>query len=302
MMAETDYSGLKSALSETASELDAFLRECYDPYSDPDTQLVRRAEQYSLMAGGKRIRPFLVLEFCRAFGGSRRAALPFAAAVEMIHTFSLIHDDMPCMDDDDLRRGRPTSHKMFGEATAMLAGDSLSLRALETALSNREVSPRTALTASLELSRAAGSEGMIGGQIIDMRGETEDLDFDTLLRLHSKKTGALIRVSALLGCLAAGLQTEDEKTQAAVRYADQIGLAFQIVDDILDATATAEQLGKSVGGDAEHHKTTFLTFFTIEDARAYAARLTEDAVEAVAPYEGCERLRQLAGYLLARTN
>lgn len=293
---------LRAALQRDADDVTEALKARYAAYRDPDTQLVRDAEMYSLMAGGKRIRPFLILEFCAAFGGNRRDAMPFAEALEMLHTFSLIHDDLPCMDDDDLRRGKPTSHKVFGEATALLAGDSLSLRAVETAMANPFVPKETALTAALELSRAAGSEGMVGGQIIDMRGEKEDLDFDTLLSLHSKKTGAIIRVSALLGCLAAGLSPEAPETQAATQYASDIGLAFQIVDDILDVTASAEQLGKSVGGDSAHHKTTFMTFMSVAEAHDYAAKLTRHAQEVLAPFDGCGLLCDLAQYLLERKN
>lgn len=293
---------LKTALARDARLLEVSLAGIYEQINEPETALVREAEVYSLMAGGKRIRPFLVTEFCLAFGGTREAALPFAQAVEMMHTFSLIHDDMPCMDDDDLRRGRPTNHKVYGEATALLAGDSLSIRAIETAMNNRFVPAATALEGALALARAAGSEGMIGGQILDMRGEKETLDYDTLLTLHRKKTGAMITVSALLGCLAAGLDADDEKTRASCAYAADIGLAFQVIDDILDATATAEELGKSVGGDAEHHKITFLTFMSIPEAYSYAERLTGHAIAALAPYEGCGLLCDLARYLLARKN
>ena len=297
-----EYELLRARLSSDASELEQALAAIYENIREESTQSVRDAEVYSLMAGGKRIRPFLVLEFCAAFGGKREAALPFAEAVEMMHTFSLIHDDLPCMDDDDLRRGRPTSHKMFGEATALLAGDSLSLRAVETAMCNPYVPSETALRAAIELSRAAGSEGMIGGQILDMLGETQRLDYDTLITLHRKKTGAMIRVSALLGCLAAGLDANDERTLAAMDYASDIGLAFQIIDDILDVTATAEELGKSVGGDAAHDKTTYMSFMTVEEARTLAASLTAHAVSRLSPYGTCGILCDLAEYLLERKN
>ncbi|MCQ2353562.1 MAG: polyprenyl synthetase family protein [Clostridia bacterium] len=293
---------LRKSMSEAASAVEKELEKYYSVYRDTDTELVRKAEIYSLTAGGKRIRPYLVLEFCRAFGGNEKSALPFAAAVEMMHTFSLIHDDLPCMDDDDLRRGRPTSHKKFGEATALLAGDSLALRAVETAMSNPYVSKETALAGGLALARAAGSEGMIGGQIIDMRGETEILDFETLLKLHNKKTGAMIRVSANLGCLAAGLTSNDPEYAAAEEYADGIGLAFQIIDDILDAESDSATLGKSVGSDAENNKTTFLSFMSAEDARAYARKLTEEAADAISPFTGCENLILFADYLIERKN
>lgn len=294
------YEELLKCLSDYGELVESELKKYFSVYGDKDTKPVRDAEIYSLTAGGKRIRPFLVMEFCRAFGGDIKAALPFAAAVEMMHTFSLIHDDLPCMDDDDLRRGKPTSHKMFGEATALLAGDSLSIRALETAMSNPYVTNETALAGAVALARAAGSEGMIGGQIIDMRGEKERLDFETLLKLHNKKTGALIRVSAYLGCLAAGKPNGDPAYEAAKKYADGIGLTFQIIDDILDAESDAETLGKNVGSDAEHNKTTFLTHMTRKDAMVYAEKLTEDAADALAKYPECQRLSELARYLLVR--
>lgn len=291
---------LVSALAADRSLVEKELARIYSGFSDKDTSPVREAEIYSLTAGGKRIRAFLVIEFCRLFGGSVEAALPFAVAIEMMHTFSLIHDDLPCMDNDELRRGKPTSHIKFGEATALLAGDSLSLRALETVLGNDKVSPETARFAALALARAAGSEGMIGGQIIDMRGEKEPLDFTTLLKLHAKKTGALISVSAYLGCLAAGLPPTAPGCESARKYSENIGLAFQIVDDILDVTSDAMTLGKNVGTDKERNKTTFLSHMSLNAANEYAEKFTKDAVEAVKNIPGSEILCDLAEYLLTR--
>ena len=256
--------------------------------------------RYSLMAGGKRVRPALTLEFCRLFGGDPAAALPFAAAVEMIHTFSLIHDDLPCMDDDDLRRGRPTNHKVFGEAYALLAGDGMVIDAFGLAASNTAVSPEARVSAVRLLSDAAGCAGMVRGQIVDMFGEENALSYEELLFLHAHKTGALIRVAAQLGVLAAGYGEDSPEMAAAVGYAERIGLAFQVIDDILDVTSTPEAMGKSVGGDADHNKNTFLTFKTIPEAEDFAARLTEEAVSLIAPYEGSERLTALARYLAVR--
>ncbi len=291
---------LNTALEQNKKRIENAIEVYYAQFADRDTDEVREAEIYSLMAGGKRIRPFLVNEFCRAFGGKEEASLAFALAVEMMHTFSLIHDDLPCMDDDDLRRGMPTSHKVFGEATALLAGDSLAIRSIEVALSNKHVAPTVAAKAALTLAKATGSEGMIGGQIIDMRGESEQLDFDTLLKLHAKKTGALIGASVSLGCLAAGLDEGDAEFVAARIYAERIGLAFQIVDDILDRISSGEVLGKSIGSDAENNKTTFLTFMSIEDAKEYASRLTEEAKEAIKNFGDSGILLELADYLLVR--
>ena len=289
----------KTLLSEDAALVEALLDTLYRGGGRCDAVL-DESERYSLMAGGKRVRPALTLEFCRLFGGRVEDALPFAAAVEMIHTFSLIHDDLPCMDDDDLRRGRPTNHKVFGEAYALLAGDGLALDAFGMAASNDRVSPEARAQAVLLLSRAAGSEGMVRGQIMDMFGEQNTLTYEELLALHAHKTGALIRVAAQLGCLAAGKPMSSPEMTAAEGYAERIGLAFQVIDDILDATSTPEELGKSVGGDADHHKNTFLSFSSIPEAEAYADALTEEAVTLIAPFEGAERLVALARYLAVR--
>ncbi len=269
--------------------------------NDTYLQVLLDAERYSIFAGGKRIRPALVIEFCRLFGGEIRAALPFAAAVEMVHTYSLIHDDLPCMDNDQLRRGRPTCHRQFGEANALLAGDALLTYAFEITAQNRYVTDLCAASAVVALAKAAGSLGMVGGQVIDLIGETQALDFETLLRLHRLKTGALIKVSALLGCMAAGLSKGEMKSLAATDYAEKIGLVFQIIDDILDVTGDAELLGKDCGNDAAHNKTTFMTYFSPEGARQYAGELTDRAVASIHKYPGSERLCALAYFLLDRT-
>lgn len=287
---------IEAALCASAEKVAAALRRCYPADAEKDT--LYNAELYSLMAGGKRIRPFLTLEFCRLFGGSEEAAMPFACAVEMMHTFSLIHDDLPCMDNDDLRRGRPTSHKMFGEATALLAGDSLELRAVKTALLNVQVSPLDSRRAATVLADCAGK--MIEGQVMDMAAEREAISMEQLLTLQSKKTGALMEVSAAMGCIAAGIEDDAPEMNDAVLYAGRIGLAFQIIDDILDAQSTAEELGKSVGSDARDGKTTFLSFMSADEARSYARRVTDAAIDAVAGYHGSETLVTLAEWLLTR--
>lgn len=292
-------------LKERIAANAALVNEALDAYTkrqDPDFATELNAERYSLLSRAKRIRPTLVLEFCRLFGGTDAAALPFAAAVEMIHTYSLIHDDLPCMDDDDLRRGKPTCHKAFDEATALLAGDGLLTRAFGVLATNTVVSDRAVRDAVAALSEAAGSFGMIGGQVIDLAGEETKLSLELLLKLHAHKTGALIAVSAELGCIAAGLTREDPRTQAAISYAKGIGLAFQIIDDILDATADAETLGKSVGSDEKSQKTTFLTYFDIDAARRYATRVTDDAKAAIKGIAGSETLLALADYLTEREN
>lgn len=242
----------------------------------------------------------LTLEFCRLFGGQERAALPAAAAVEMVHTYSLIHDDLPCMDNDDLRRGRPTCHVAHGEATALLAGDALLTYAFEVLAKNEAMDDRAVRDAVLTLSSLSGAFGMIGGQIIDLAGEKKKLPEELLLKLHDNKTGALIVAAATLGCLAAGLTLHDPRTVAARRYAKGIGLAFQIVDDVIDATADAETAGKSVGSDEKQHKTTFLCYYTPEEALAYADRVTEVAKAEIASYKGSEFLLALADRLIKR--
>lgn len=289
----------RNLLAEDAALVESLLDTYYKGGGRCDAVL-DEACRYSLMAGGKRVRPALTLEFCRLFGGDPQNALPFAAAVEIIHTFSLIHDDLPCMDNDDLRRGRPTSHKVFGEAYALLAGDGLALDAFGMAASNEAVSPEARAQAVVFLSQAAGTAGMVRGQIMDMFGEQNTLTYEELLALHAHKTGALIRVAAQMGALAAGYAADSPEMKAAVGYAERIGLAFQVIDDVLDVTSTPEAMGKSVGGDADRNKNTFLSFSTVPEAEAFAEKLTEEAVTLISHYDGAERLVALARYLAVR--
>ena len=244
------------------------------------------AMEYSLLAGGKRIRPVLTLECCRMCGGEPETALPLAGAVEMIHTYSLIHDDLPCMDDEDLRRGRPTNHKVYGEATAVLAGDALLTAAFEVILDAGSLPPERLLTAAAVLARAAGGWGMVGGQVLDMAGEGHALSLSEVEELQRMKTGALITAAAEMGCVAAG--GAQEQRAAVRRYAEKLGLAFQIQDDILDVVGNAAALGKSVGSDARSEKTTFVTLKGVETCRKLVRRLTEEAKEALAVF-GCEK-------------
>ncbi len=288
-------------MKECAALTDGYLDSIIDT-SDTDVASVAQSMKYSLFAGGKRIRAFLVLEFCRLFGGKTEAALPFAAAIEMMHTFSLIHDDLPCMDDDDLRRGKPTNHKVHGEATALLAGDALALKLFGTVASNPHVTAGNALAAVTLLSDASAEVGMVGGQIMDMYAEEHKISLETLKKLYSKKTGCLIRASAVLGCLAAGKCIDSTEAKAAAFYADGIGLAFQIRDDVLDATGDAEKLGKTIGSDVTNNKTTFLTFMTADEAMSEAKAVTDSAKNAIADFVGSEILLDLADYLLEREN
>ena len=288
-------------IRENAELVEAALEKYFD-YTDADYGEVIEAQKYSLLGGGKRVRPFLVNEVCRTLGGDINASMPLACAVEMIHTYSLIHDDLPCMDDDDMRRGKPSNHMVYGYAGAMLAGDALLTRAFGVIASAQSLSAEQKSSAVVVLANAAGDCGMIGGQVIDLDGENKELSFDKLLKLHAHKTGALIRCAATLGCIAAGFATDTPEAKAIEAYADKIGLAFQVVDDILDATASEEELGKTVGSDADNNKTTFLTFYSIEGAAEYAARLTAEAIEAVSGIPGTDVLCGLAEELLSRKN
>lgn len=291
---------ISELLCENAARVNAVLPD-YFVNPTPETERLYEAMRYSVLSDGKRIRPFLTIEFCRLFGGEIEAALPFAAAIECVHASSLIHDDMPCMDNDELRRGRPTNHVVFGEAVALLAGDALITRGYELAARNPAVSPEAALSATAMLLDAAGAKGMMGGQQIDLAAENSEIDFDTLLLMHEKKTGTLIRAAALLGCYGAGIcDTEDERMKAAAAYAEGIGLAFQIVDDVLDAVGDEATLGKKVHMDNAVGKTTFLSFMSVDEAIAYATRVTEKAVAAIQKYDGSQVLIELARYLLSR--
>ena len=289
-----DVAKVERALSERCSASDREGLMNNDEY----LCALKEAQDYSLLGGGKRIRATLTLEICRLLKGNEASALGFACALEMIHAYSLIHDDLPCMDNDDLRRGKPTSHKVFGEATAILAGDSLLTDAFSVAAAQKD--DIAALRAVRTLACAAGSMGMVGGQLMDLRGESERLSMQMLCLLHARKTGALIRAAVQLGAIAAGCDEQSPIWLALTTYAERIGLAFQVIDDLLDVTADAALLGKSKGKDKEENKTTFLTYYTIEQARDYARRLTDEAIEAVRSFDEEGLLRALAIYLAER--
>ena len=258
------------------------------------------AMEYSLMAGGKRIRPLLTLEVCRMCGGDVAQALPFACAVEMIHTYSLIHDDLPCMDDDDLRRGKPTNHKIYGEATAVLAGDALLTAAFETALEQSSGVPADRVVAAAAcLAHAAGARGMVGGQSLDMAAEGRAVTRRDVEDLQKLKTGALLSAAAEMGCVIAGGGTDD---RAAVRrYAQKLGLAFQVRDDMLDVEGDERTLGKPIGSDQANEKTTFVTLLGMDGCRELVDTLTDAAVAALEPFGGrADFLRWLARALAGR--
>lgn len=259
------------------------------------------AMSYSLLAGGKRLRPILTLETCRLCGGDPATVVPFACAVEMIHTYSLIHDDLPCMDNDELRRGKPTNHMVYGEATAVLAGDGLLTAAFELALEGRKgLEPQRVLEALHCLAHAAGAGGMVGGQALDMAGEGHALTQTDVEELQRLKTGALIAAAAEMGCVLAGGGPEER--QAVRQYAQKLGLAFQIRDDMLDVTGDQDQLGKPVGSDAKGEKTTFVTLRGLEECSRLVEKLTNEAIESLAGFEEPEFLQELARALVGRTN
>ncbi len=239
------------------------------------------AVRYSLLDAGKRIRPILALEFCRAAGGNPEDAMPFGCGVEMIHTYSLIHDDLPCMDDDVLRRGKPSCHVKFGEDIALLAGDALQPLAFETMLTRSKISPERTLKATAVLARACGVAGMVGGQVIDLKNECQHVGMDELRKMDAGKTGAIIKAACVMGVIAAGGDENTEKI--AEIYAENIGIAFQITDDILDVTSDEATLGKPVASDIGNDKSTYVSLLGLEKAKQEADRYTELAVNAVAP-------------------
>ena len=259
------------------------------------------AMAYSLSNGGKRIRPMLALEFCRLCGGEPEKAVPFALALEMIHTYSLIHDDLPCMDDDDMRRGKPSSHKVFGEADALLAGDGLLTLAFETVLSAPDMTAEQKSAAGLALAKAAGCSGMIAGQVMDLANEGRKAELDEIAKTDRLKTGELIMAAASMGCIAAN--ADEDKTSAAREYCAGIGLAFQIVDDILDVTGSTELLGKPVGSDGENEKSTYVSLLGLERSKELAKELTEKAKAALSVFgDEKEFLIMLADRLADRKN
>lgn len=291
----------KTQLNEYSSLVEEALVEYIQPQKDLGQGKVFEAARYSAMAGGKRLRPALVLEFNKLCGGDMRSALPFACALEMIHTYSLIHDDLPCMDDDDLRRGKPTNHKVYGEAMAVLAGDGLLNLAFETAsdpmlLAN--ISPQIQLHAIRTLSRASGMEGMIGGQVLDIEAETRAISLDELKTLQSLKTGALICAAAALGCIIGG--ADDKQFEAGQEYARCIGLAFQIQDDILDIEGDEAVFGKPIGSDSANNKSTYPSLLGLDKCKQLVHELSQQAVDALSAFEDTGILIQLAWSLAER--
>lgn len=271
------------------------------PAADGKYAIVKEAMRYSLEAGGKRIRPILTLAFARAAGGQPEQALPLACAVEMVHTYSLIHDDLPCMDDDDLRRGKPSCHVAFGEANALLAGDGLLTLAFATiakAPASHRTSPAAALRAAGILADCAGVNGMVGGQVMDLSSEGKLVDGDTLREICRLKTAALLEAACRMGVVSANGGEKLEKLAAA--YAQKLGLAFQIVDDILDVTGEEASLGKPIGSDAEQRKCTYVTLYGLDEAKRQADAVTAEAMDLLAQLPKAEFLMELTQMLLER--
>ncbi len=281
-------------MREDQALIEAYLSRCFVYDGEPQQQLFD-AMRYSLLAGGKRLRPVLTLAFARACGAEAESVLPFAAAVEMIHTYSLIHDDLPCMDDDDYRRGRLTCHKVYGEAAAVLAGDALFTAAF-TRLTMAELPPERIVSAVRMLGECAGELGMVGGQMLDLEGEDKLLGEDEIGAIHVRKTGALIGAACALGVIAAG--GSDLELDAAAQYAAGLGLAFQIRDDMLDVIGDAEKLGKKTGMDT--HKNTYARLLSLDECRRKIDVLTDHAVGALAVFEDADYLRQIAWMLTQR--
>ena len=273
----------------------------YMPKEDGYQSTVMEAMNYSLKAGGKRLRPILTLEACKVVGGNEEDAIPFAMAIEMIHTYSLIHDDLPALDNDDLRRGKPTNHKVYGEAMAILAGDGLLNYAYEVMLSNslNKENPENYIKAINEISKSAGIYGMIGGQVVDVKSENTSISKEKLDYIHLNKTGAII-----IGCMRAGAiigNASHDELEKITKYAKNIGLSFQIVDDILDIIGDQAKLGKNVGSDIENNKSTYPSLIGLEESREIAIKLIDEAKENIKKLNGDSSfLEGLANYIIDR--
>lgn len=261
------------------------INNALDSYLPESDDVVSKAMRYSVEIGGKRIRPSLLLSFCELCGGDVNKALPFACALEMIHTYSLIHDDLPCMDNDDYRRGKPSCHKVYGYEYALLAGDALLTLAFETAL-KADLPSDTVVAATRELAVASGWSGMVGGQVIDLMNEGKTVSVKDIEKMDLLKTGELIRAACVIGCIVAGAS---EKADCASVFAKNIGLSFQIVDDILDVTSDTQTLGKPVGSDVENEKCTYVSLLGLDESRRFVEKLTDEATKSLKAFDGDTR-------------
>ena len=287
---------MKNELNAYVNHIESYLDGCFDFYEFEPQGVLFDSMRYSLLAGGKRLRPVFVFDFCRMAGGCWPDATPFAAAVEMIHTYSLIHDDLPSMDNDDFRRGRPTNHKVYGEAMAILAGDAMLTSAFGHIANAGSLSDSAKLRAVSYLSRCAGETGMVGGQVLDILAEQRACTEQEILNIQNRKTGALIKAACVLGVMAANGTAQQEF--AAMEFADHLGLAFQIRDDMLDVIGDAEKLGKATGMDGQ--KNTFVRLYGLEKCEELVKEHTEAAIDALDVFEDSEFMRELAMSLVGR--
>jgi len=292
---------LKAYLNEKRRIVDEALKEFF-PQSEGPAADVIKAMHYSLFAGGKRLRPILCMAGAGAVGGEEQDILPVACALELIHTYSLIHDDLPVMDNDEIRRGKPTNHRIFGEAIALLAGDALLTEAFQLMtrmnLSER-VNPRSLLNVIGLIARAAGYQGMVGGQVVDIQSEGKEADPFLVQFIHSHKTGALIAVSVSSGAILGG--GEEPRVKAVTSYGQKIGSAFQIADDILDIEGDSQELGKGVGGDARQKKITYPSVFGLRRSKEIQRDMVEQAIESLKPFDHrADPLRHIAQYIVER--
>ncbi len=283
-------------MDEYKAYVEGFLKDWYGRFSAEPQSKLFEAMEYSLLAGGKRLRPVLAFEFCRLCGGDWKEAAPFAAAVEMIHTYSLIHDDLPCMDNDDYRRGRLTNHKVFGEAIAVLAGDALLTDAFAVASTAKLPQPERMGEAIGVLSECAGSLGMVGGQVLDIMSEDRALTEQEVLAIQTRKTGALINAACSLGAIAGG--ADEKQFDAACQFAAGLGLAFQIRDDMLDVIGTQEEMGKGVGTD--ENKNTFVKLYGLERCEELVRKYTDYALDALKIFPDNAFLQTLALQMIQR--
>ncbi len=289
----SDFEELSAAYK---SKIETYLQYHCSVYPDEPQQDLFNSMRYSLLAGGKRLRPVFVYDFCRMCGGDLDLATPLAAAVEMIHTYSLIHDDLPCMDNDDFRRGKPTNHKMFGEPVAVLAGDAL-LTAAFSHIAKANLPAETRIQAVEILADLSGELGMVGGQILDIQSETRQCTKQEVIDIQTRKTGALIQAACMLGVLAG--QGSQEQMYAAREFAAHIGIAFQIRDDMLDVIGNPEELGKSTGTD--ENKNTFVHLYGIDACSSLVKAHTDKAVEALSIFSNAEFMKELAYNMTSRT-
>ena len=287
---------MKNEMQTYVSHIENYLDGCFDFYDFEPQAVLFDSMRYSLLAGGKRLRPVFVFDFCRMAGGCWPDATPFAAAVEMIHTYSLIHDDLPSMDNDDFRRGRPTNHKVYGEAMAILAGDAMLTSAFGHIANADSLTDSAKLRAVSYLSRCAGETGMVGGQVLDIMAEQRECTEQEILNIQNRKTGALIKAACVLGVMAANGTAQQEF--AAMEFADHLGLAFQIRDDMLDVIGDAEKLGKATGMDGQ--KNTFVRLYGLEKCEELVREHTDAAIDALDVFEDSEFMRELALNLVGR--